>query len=142
MLKFPLQRVDHHLLGGRDIRHAPDHGRSAFLYNAPMPMTLLIALIILVPVSVLLAVSAGSLLRERSVPSSLQFVGAVCLLVVIVVHMCEALHLFPSMHWGEEHSIGHYLDLVSAVLGITLLPTGYVLRVLHKRTIFNPPKKS
>ncbi len=26
------------------------------------------------------------------------------------------------MNWGDEHSVGHYLDFGSAVLGLTLFP--------------------
>jgi hypothetical protein len=40
--------------------------------------------------------------------------------------MAEALDFLPWMHWGSEQSAGHYLDLVSAVLGITLFPAGYL----------------
>jgi hypothetical protein len=32
------------------------------------------------------------------------------------------------MHWGDPQSVGHYLDLSSAVAGVTLLPVGYFLR--------------
>ena len=53
-------------------------------------------------------------------------------MLVVLTHLCEALHLFPWMRWGSEHSIGHYLDLWSAVLGLTLFPIGYLLvRILH-----------
>jgi hypothetical protein len=38
------------------------------------------------------------------------------------------------MHWGLEHSLGHYLDFWSAVLGLTLFPIGYLLHALTKRT--------
>jgi hypothetical protein len=48
----------------------------------------------------------------------------------VLVHVFEALHLFPWMHLGEEHSVGHYVDLSSAVLGVTLLPLGYLF---HRR---------
>ena len=55
--------------------------------------------------------------------------GAGCLVVVVLTHLREALHLLPWMHWGLEHSAGHYLDLGSAVLGLTLFPIGYLLRL-------------
>jgi hypothetical protein len=42
--------------------------------------------------------------RGKTVSSLLQFLGAGCLVVVIVTHVFEALHLFPWMHWGLEHS--------------------------------------
>jgi hypothetical protein len=39
----------------------------------------------------------------------------------------------PWMHWGLKHSAGHYLDFWSAVLGLILLPAGYLLRTLSTR---------
>lgn len=71
--------------------------------------------------------------RGRSVGSFLQLVGAGCLVVVALTHICEALHLFPWMKWGLEHSAGRYLDLSSAVLGVPLFPIGYWFEALSKR---------
>jgi hypothetical protein len=34
--------------------------------------------------------------------------------------------LLPAMGWGLPNSPGHYLDLVSAVLGIALLVSGLI----------------
>ena len=65
--------------------------------------------------------------------SFLQLLGAGCLIVVILTHVCEALDLFPRMHWGMEHSVGHYVDLWSAVVGLTLFPIGYLLHALTVR---------
>jgi hypothetical protein len=48
-------------------------------------------------------------------------------MLVVLFHICEALHPFSSMQWGEEHSTGHYLDLSSAILGLTLLPLGFLI---------------
>ncbi len=53
--------------------------------------------------------------------------------MVVLAHLCEALHLFPGMQWGSGHSAGHYLDLGSAVLGLILFPIGYLLHALTKR---------
>jgi len=55
------------------------------------------------------------------------------LVLVIFAHMCEALRLFKWMRWGGPHNTGHYLDLASLVLGLTLFPLGYLLRVLVAR---------
>ncbi len=55
-----------------------------------------------------------------------------CLVIVVLTHICEALGLFPWMGWGAEHSAGHYLDLSSAVLGLTLFPAGYLIRLVTK----------
>jgi hypothetical protein len=46
----------------------------------------------------------------------------------VVTHIAETLHVFPSMGWGLPDSPGHYLDLVSAILGCTSLLIGLVLR--------------
>jgi hypothetical protein len=54
----------------------------------------------------------------------LQLIGAGCLAVVVFAHVAETLKLFPVMGWGLPSSPGHYLDLVSAVLGCVLLPLG------------------
>ena len=65
--------------------------------------------------------------------SFLQLLGAGCLVIVVLSHVFEALHLFPWMHWGAERSVGHYLNISSAVLGLTLFPTGYLLHALTER---------
>ena len=56
---------------------------------------------------------------------------------MILTHVAEALQLFPFMHWGQEHSIGHYFDLISAILGITLFPLGYPLHARGMRRARN-----
>ena len=94
---------------------------------------LLKALIALVPACVLLFGSVVLFLRGKTVSSFLQLLGAGCLVLVVLTHVSEALHLFPWMHWGLEHSVGHYLDFWSAVLGLTLFPIGYLLHAVTKR---------
>jgi hypothetical protein len=53
--------------------------------------------------------------------------------MVVLTHVCEALGLFPWMHWGIKDSVGHYLDFWSAILGVTLFPLGYLLHALPNR---------
>src|SRR5882724_1590518 len=98
-----------------------------------MNVTLLKALVALVPACILFSGSAVLFCKGKSTSSFLQLLGAGCLVVVVLTHLCEALHLFPWMHWGGEHSVGHYLDLGSAVLGITLFSVGYLLHALADR---------
>ena len=98
-----------------------------------MNATLLKGLLALVPASMLFVGSIAFLLRDKSVGCFLQLIGATCLVIVVLTHVFEALHLFPEMHWGLEHSIGHYLDFWSAVLGLTLFPLGFLLHGLTKR---------
>ena len=90
-------------------------------------------MVALVPASVLLSGSLVLFRRGRTGPTFLQLLGAGCLLVVGLTHVCEALQLFPWMRWGLEHSVGHYLDFWSAVLGLTLFPAGYLLGALRCR---------
>jgi succinate dehydrogenase/fumarate reductase cytochrome b subunit len=93
-----------------------------------MNTTLMRAVVALLPTSVLLAWSFALFRRARTVGSSLQLLGAGCLVMVALTHVCEALRLFPWMRWGEAHSAGHYVDLFSAVLGVALVPLGSFLR--------------
>jgi hypothetical protein len=71
--------------------------------------------------------------KGKTLWSLLQLLGAGCLVVVVLTHVSEALRLFPWMHWGLDGSVGHYLDLWSAILGLTLFPVGYFFHALSKR---------
>ena len=99
-----------------------------------MDITLVKALVALIPACMLFAGSVALFLRGKTAGCVLQVLGAGCVVVVVLAHLSEALHLFPSMHWGDERSVGHYLDLSSAVLGITLFPLGYLLHAVARRT--------
>jgi len=100
-----------------------------------MNATLSKALVALVPASILFVGSVLLFVREKVLGSFLQLVGAGCLVMVVLAHLCEALHLFPWMQWGSENSVGHFLDLGSAVLGFTLFPIGYLLHALTQRHV-------
>jgi hypothetical protein len=95
-----------------------------------MSATLQIALLALVPMCMLFGGSAVLFSNAKTVASFLQLLGAGCLVIVVLTHLSEALHLFPWMNWGRPHSIGHYLDFWSAVLGLTFFPLGYLLHAL------------
>src|SRR5438552_1034869 len=97
-----------------------------------MSVTLLKALVALVPACMLFSGSVVLFFRGKTVWSLLQLLGAGCLVLVVLTHISEALHLFPWMHWGLEDSVGHYLDLWSAVFGLTLFPVGYLFHALTK----------
>ena len=98
-----------------------------------MNAALLKGLVALVPASMLFSGSVVMFFREKTVCSLLQLLGAGCLVVVVLTHVCEALDLFPWMHWGLKQGVGHYLDFWSAVLGLTLFPVGYLCHALTKR---------
>jgi hypothetical protein len=63
----------------------------------------------------------------------LQIFGVVCLIVVVLTHIAERLQLFPGMGWGQPNSIGHYLDLISAILGGVLLLVGSLGNALTRQ---------
>jgi succinate dehydrogenase/fumarate reductase cytochrome b subunit len=66
------------------------------------------------------------LVRRRSGSVALLTVASVCFVVVALFHLFEGLRLFPSVGWGQPRSIGHYLDLVSALLGLAFLVAALV----------------
>src|SRR5262249_24604552 len=88
------------------------------------------AVIAMVPASLLLCGALVLFHRRRTVPAVLQLVGAAGFELVVVAHVAEALHLLPWMQWGFEQSAGHYLNLASAALGLTLFPLGYLAHTL------------
>ena len=98
-----------------------------------MNVTLLKALVALVPACMLFSGSVIGFYRGKAVGSFLQLLGAGCLVVVVLTHVCEALRLLPWMHWGLQHSVGHYFNLFSATLGLTFFPTGYLLDAITDR---------
>jgi hypothetical protein len=97
--------------------------------------TLLRALAISAPVIALFTGALTLFCRERNFHALLQLAGSVFLVVVVLTHIAQALQLFSSMGWGEKHSVGHYVDLWSAVLGLTLFPAGYLLQAFAKKTM-------
>jgi hypothetical protein len=77
-----------------------------------MNATLSKALVALVPAGILFVGSVVLFLRERTLGSFLQLLGAGCLVMVVLTHLCEALHLFPWMRWGQAH----YHSVLSALV--------------------------
>jgi len=71
--------------------------------------------------------------RKVTIWRILQLIGAGCLLVVVLTHVAETFKLFPIMGWGLPTSPGHYLDLISAVLGCTLLALGFLGTAIARR---------
>jgi hypothetical protein len=98
-----------------------------------MNATLLKALVVSVSVAMLFFGAVSSYFRTKAASSFLQLAGSGCLGVMGLSHVCEALHLFPSMQWGLKDSLGHYIDLWSALLGLTLFSVGYLLQAFNNR---------
>jgi len=68
-------------------------------------MTLLRALVALVPACVLFAGSWVLFIRRGGLSALLQLMGAASIVVVVLGHICEALQLFPLTQWGGERSL-------------------------------------
>lgn len=90
------------------------------------------AAVMLAPTLVLLGTSFVSYRAKKTLPSFMQFAGASFMLVVVFAHICEGFSILAFMGWGKEGTIGHYLDLSSAILGVTLFAVGSVLRVASR----------
>jgi uncharacterized membrane protein len=71
--------------------------------------------------------------KERTLWRFVQLCGALCFVVVVLTHFAETFHLLPGMGWGLPNSAGHYLDLISTVLGLIFFPLGYVSQALARR---------
>ena len=95
--------------------------------------TALKAFVALIPVCALLAGSAIIWVQRKSMSAFLQFIGACGLVIVVLSHVCEALHVCPWMGWGSEYSVGHYVDLLCAILGLTLFSLGYLIHAMNMR---------
>jgi len=48
-------------------------------------------------------------------------------LIVILAHLAEAFNVWPSMRWGQPHSVVHYTDLASAAFVVIFLSAAAVL---------------
>lgn len=86
------------------------------LRERPMNGTLLKALVTLLPVVILFLGSAILFSRGKSWRSLLQLLGAGCLVLVVLTHVAEALHLFPWMHWGINTALA--IISISAALSL------------------------
>jgi hypothetical protein len=98
-----------------------------------MNATLIKALTVFALGALLLARCIALFSRERTLFPLLQLVGAASLIVVVLTHVFEALGAFPWMGWGHPNSVGHYIDLCSAIAAVTLFPFGFVRHTLRVR---------
>src|SRR5437773_10436221 len=91
------------------------------------------AFVALIPVCALFTGATIIFVRRRSMSSFLQLVGAAGLVAVVLTHVFEGLRVFPRMGWGSQHSVGHYLDLLPAILAVTLFSLGYLIHAVNAR---------
>ncbi len=85
-----------------------------------------------IPVCMLLVGAALTFAKAKTASAILQLLGAAFLTIVVLAHVAEAFDLLPWMGWGLADSAGHYVDLTSAIVGLTLFPIGYLWQSLVK----------
>ena len=64
---------------------------------------------------------------RRNLSSALQAIGIGCFGVMALTHVFENFAILPELGWGLPHSVGHFIDLVAAVLGVALMTTSFLL---------------
>ena len=84
----------------------------------------------LIPACVLFIGAGFIWLRRKSLSAIFQLLGAAAIVVVVLAHVFEALRVFPRMGWESRNSVGHYLDLLCAILGVTLFSLGYLIHAM------------
>ena len=100
-----------------------------------MNTTLGVAFVIGVPILLLFILAGRRFLRTPTITGLFVVLGAACLFVMVLAHVAEALDLFPFMGWGQRHSPGHYLDLLSVYLGIAFLVAACLCPLLRTRDL-------
>lgn len=90
------------------------------------------SILALVATSTLFAGAAMLYQRRGTTGSALQLLGVACFVVVALAHAFEALAILPVLGWGQPNSIGHYIDLGAAVLGVTLVSAGLCFHYIHR----------
>ena len=98
-----------------------------------MNATLVVALIIGVPILLLLILAGRQFIRTPTLSGVFLVLGAASLLVMVLTHVAEGLHIFPFMGWGQRRSPGHYLDLGSVYVGVAFLVAASLCPLLRKR---------
>jgi formate hydrogenlyase subunit 3/multisubunit Na+/H+ antiporter MnhD subunit len=71
--------------------------------------------------------------RKRSTSSALLLLAALCLVLVSLTHVFEAYRFLPSFGWGRPNSVGHYLDLFSALLSVVFILLAAIVGFANRR---------
>jgi hypothetical protein len=92
-----------------------------------MNAAVLKGLLALTGASVFLAVSAALFVTRRDLGSALLATGIGWFGVMALTHFFESFSILPAFGWGRPHSVGHFIDLVAALLGIAFVTTGFLV---------------
>jgi hypothetical protein len=100
-----------------------------------MNIALTVALVIGAPILLLFILAGRRFLQAPTASSALTVLGAGSLSVMVLIHIAEALNLFPAMGWGQRHGAGHYLDVVSVYAGIGFLVAASLCPLLRQNDL-------
>jgi hypothetical protein len=104
-------------------------------------------LIALVPASMLFCGSLVLFFRRKAVCSSVQLLGAACLVVVVLTHVFETFHMFPWMNWGrgKNRPLSRLLErgswplAVSSRIFVAFADKAPLLKILCTFSACSPP---
>lgn len=91
------------------------------------------SMLALMPTAALLCGSLIVFYRHKTAYALLQLLGVGFLVIVVLAHILEGFRLLTWMGWGQQQSIGHYIDLCSAIMAAVLFPAGYFLQSLRPK---------
>ena len=77
---------------------------------------------------VFFGVSAALFLTRRDLGSALLATGIGWFGVMALTHVFESFSILPAFGWGRPHSVGHVIDLLAALLGVTFVTISFLLR--------------
>jgi hypothetical protein len=97
-----------------------------------MNLAALKSIVALAVTSALFAGLAIPYRRRGTGGSAAQLLGVACFVVVALTHAFEAFAILPALGWGQPRSIGHYIDLGAAILGITLVFAGLFFQCVQR----------
>lgn len=100
---------------------------------ATMSVSVLKGVLALLAACVSLGVCVVLFLTRRGLSSTLQALGIGCFGAMALTHVLEAFSILPSFGWGQPHSVGHLIDLMAALLGVTSVTTSFLLRRRENR---------
>lgn len=95
--------------------------------QAPPALGVLKGVLALVAACVFFGVCTVIVLTRRGLSSGLQALGLGCFGVMALTHFFEKFAILPELGWGQPRSVGHFIDLVAALLGVILVTTSFAV---------------
>lgn len=93
-----------------------------------MDVAVLRGLLSLAGACVFVGVSAALFVTRRDLGSALLATGIGWFGVMALTHVFESFSILPAFGWGRPRSVGHFIDLVAALLGVTFVTLSFLLR--------------